>query len=567
MKAFRKRKAFLYIYAKPINMTVKLLFAGAAALFCSASFSQNLVLDSDFGSAGKTLTSFGVDDSILATLALQPDGKIVACGSYYRYNPAPNSYPHVINQVALSRYNPDGSIDTGFGTNGKAIIPVGADYENENNTVHILNDGKILVMANYAGGTLPFNMIDDYVLIRFNSNGTPDTGFGINGIVKIDYPNSLGGSYDRSCAMQVQADNKIIIGGYSNQPSFTSSLPDFAISRFNADGSKDLGFGTNGISRANFGNVPNNIADTEDMLTDLRIQADGKIIACGSTGDLDNNDVALVRFNANGSIDTAFGTDGHVVTDFGLHGTSATSLELQPDGKIVAVGNYFYNDDQNYKMIAARYNPDGSLDNTFGVGGKVMAEDGSSNPKALAFNSHLMGDGKIVLIGCVSNTTDTATASLLRLNTDGSYDTSFGNNGFLHVDVASNSVAYDLLELADGKIILGGSTGFDNVTSQFVLWKLEEPGLSAIKFASSAFSIAPNPFDDYINVDFNLLQGALLSFELNDSNGRLVGNLAEKKLFDAGKNSFHMNMPNLPEGIYFLKISDGANTTSVKLVK
>ena len=154
-------------------MKIKLLFAASCLLCFAVSRGQNLVLDTDFGINGKTVTSFGTDDSILATLALQPDGKILACGSYYKYDSNLGANPSNINQIAVSRFNADGSLDTTFGIDGKILVPFGANRENENNNIFVLNDGKFLIRANNYVNNFPSPSTENYVLLKYNSNGTP----------------------------------------------------------------------------------------------------------------------------------------------------------------------------------------------------------------------------------------------------------------------------------------------------------------------------------------------------------------------------------------------------------
>jgi len=158
--------------------------------------------------------------------------------------------------------------------------------------------------------------------VRYNANGSLDTSFGTGGIVTTP----IGNSNDAS-ALGIQSDGKIVVaGGSSNGSNY-----DFALVRYNTNGSLDTSFGTGGIV-----NTP--VGSSNDYARTLGIQSDGKIVAAGDSSNGSKNDFALVRYNANGSLDTSFGTGGIVTTPVGSSG-GAYALAIQSDGKIVAAGS------------------------------------------------------------------------------------------------------------------------------------------------------------------------------------------------------------------------------------
>ena len=261
----------------------------------------------------------------------------------------------------------------------------------------------------------------------------------------------------------------------------------------------------------------------------------------------------------------SFGTNGRVITEISPDNDGAETLQILPDGKFIVAGNRFYNNDDNEQIIVAKYNNNGTLDTSYGSEGKVFVDDGSSLQNDVAFNSRLMPDGKLLLIGA-SDVID-SDSLVLRLNADGSQDATFGANGFLSFDAGPNGYSSDLLLQPDGKIVLGGSSGYDTGSNQFTLWRLENSNLDSKKFMKSSFSVAPNPFNETLDVTFNLTQTANLSFELDDLIGRSVTKFSDK-ISASGKNSIHLNMPeNISKGIYFLHISDGKETISIKVTK
>ena len=245
-------------------------------------------------------------------------------------------------------------------------------------------DGKI-ILAGYIG-----NGSSDPVLIRYNADGKIDTSFGNSG--KIDGT----GGY----AAALQSDGKIVVGGriYIKTGNNTSKFY-LALSRYNSDGSLDNSFGTDGRFLQQTENFKGNISS-------IGIQDDGKIVVAGylwrhRKGTTSNqDDLTVVRFNTDGSLDTSFGDGGQVVTPLSNNGDNqATGLTIQPNGKIVVSGYIEKRLDNSWNRQTAivAYNPDGTLDNSFGTNGQVMASLQSeyNATNVIATQS----DGNIVVIG------------------------------------------------------------------------------------------------------------------------------------------------------------------------
>jgi len=533
-----------------------------AIMVLAANFIDAQNLDTTFGTNGKTITSFGPAESNLNTIVLQPDGKILACGSYYTYVSNPFS---ISNQVALSRYNADGSPDVEFGALGKVLLPIGSDADNENNTVKVLSDGKILVMANNTVRVTQFGTTNDYALLKFNQNGTPDNSFGNNGILFVNYA----GHFNRALAMAVQADQKIVLVGNSEQIS-TSDYGNFVAVRLNADGSKDTTFGNNGRADFNFGTVISTSQPTADHSETVTVQPDGKILIGGySAEESQPAKAALLRLNSDGTPDETFGFNGRATTAFDNHVT-ITSIQLWPDGKILASGTYFYNDDSNTKIFATKYHADGSLDATFGNDGKVILYSNYNDPMFVSMASLLQSDGKILVSGWGANGNDNHDeifdALVIRLNADGSADTGFGNNGYLWSGFGQDMIANDLLLQPNGKLLLGGTTTAVNTANEFILWRYEDVNLASRQFDEAKFIVSPNPFRNILNVDFKMTQNELLSFELIDQTGRRIEQLYSGN-FNIGQNSKQFELPQLPNGIYFLNISGRQISKTIPIVK
>ncbi len=332
--------------------------------FAVARYNSDGTLDTSFSADGEVITDFGGED-YGTSVAIQSDGKIVVAG--YGSSGGPEDF-------AIVRYNTDGSLDTSFDTDGKLLIDFGR-YEN-GKALAIQTDGKIVLAGNsVAAGGLAANIN----LVRLNTNGSLDTTFDSDGKVTTDI-----GPNDDALSIAIQSDGKIIIGGGSD----ASGSLETTLIRYNSNGSLDTTFNSDGIALINF-------AISNDAAYSVAIQSDEKIIAAGYA-DLGGQVVfALLRLNANGSLDTTFDTDGKVTTNFGSFYDGAYSVALQTDGKIIASG-YSSNGSQDF-FATARYNTTGSLDTTFDTDGKITTAFGSlgDSAKAVAIQS----DGKFVVAG------------------------------------------------------------------------------------------------------------------------------------------------------------------------
>jgi uncharacterized delta-60 repeat protein len=272
---------------------------GGAAGFALARYLPNGSLDASFDGDGKLTTDLGVSYGVV----LQPDGKIVAAG-------------RGAGGFALARYNADGSLDTSFDGDGKRTTDFGGGWACG---VALQSDGKIVAVGSAPG----FGGEGDFALARYNANGSIDTSFSGDGTQTTD----LGGDEGAS-DIGIQPDGKIVAVGSSY--SFIGSSTTAVVARYSSAGSLDPGFGTL------FAGLQLTSVSGTDAAGGVALQPDGKIVAVGATID----DLLLARYNANGSPDAAFSDDGTQTTDFG-GGDGAGGIALQPDGKIVAAGTTY----------------------------------------------------------------------------------------------------------------------------------------------------------------------------------------------------------------------------------
>jgi uncharacterized delta-60 repeat protein len=356
----------------------KIVVAGVSSGdFAVGRYNSDGSLDSTFGSGGIVTTDFNGPSDHAYDVALQPDGKIVVAGWAANVS---------LTDFGVVRYNTDGSLDSSFGAGGK----VTTDFQNDNDSAYavaIQSDGKIVVAGDVAIGGLFY-----FGIVRYNSNGALDSSFGVGGKLHhfpFGYAQDVG----------IQADGKIISAGRVT----TSGDEEFALARYNPDGSFDTTFNGTGEVVTDFNGLP-------DECEAIGIQSDGKIVAVGRARTGGPDDFGIARYNSNGTLDTTFGTSGTVTTDFFGAGDGAYSVAIDADGKIVVAGYA-----ENFGPLdtaVVRYNSDGSIDTEFGNSGKAIFDYAASNDWANGVS--LQSDRKIVVAG-ISNDPDQSFA-LARLD-------------------------------------------------------------------------------------------------------------------------------------------------------
>jgi len=381
------------------------------------SFGSSSSIDPSAGTSFKVTTAVGAGADYGRGVAIQADGKVVVAGEDGA-------------DFATVRYQTNGILDTSFDTDGKVTTNFG--NTDAAKSVIVQSDGKIIV-----GGSAYDGSKYNFALARYKSDGSLDTTFDSDGKVTTSF-----GSYDSEVyAVIVQSDGKIVAAGYANN----GTDKDFALARYNADGSLDFAFDSDGKVTAPVGSG-------DDWGWGVDLQADSKIVVAGRSYNGSNWDFSLARFNTNGSIDSTFDSDGVTMTGF-TGDDYATSVKVQSDGGIV-VGGYS-NGSGNFAL--ARYNADGSLDTSFDFDGKVSTDFSNSNDEC--YSIALQSNGKIVAAGYSGNTNDFA---LARYNSDGSLDSSFGSGGKVNTSISSGyDVSDAVVILSDGKILAAGYSNND----------------------------------------------------------------------------------------------------------
>jgi uncharacterized delta-60 repeat protein len=384
--------------------------------------------------------------------------------------------------AANGAFAAQGDLDLSFDGDGTVTTDNGGTTGEQILDIAIQSDGKII-----AVGLVFIDSVARNVLVRYNVNGSIDSSFGTNGKVVIESVFTP--------KLALQPNGKIVLVGSSGTSPNTNSY----VARLNSDGSFDTTFNGTGA-------VTLDLRGTDDRLSSVKIQPDGKILVGGTSNRPapdSRGDFAIIRFNADGSLDTALDGDSKVFTMIPPTGESAgiADLAVQPDGKILAAGSVSIvdtpGDDPDPIFAIARYNADGSLDTTFDGDGvanprflPASANNGTST--SIPTNIFVKNDGKILVVGRASTCcgpVPTNRTAIVQFNANGSLDTAFADNGKgLITSVSGRDAAIQ----ADNKIVIAGTTGIINRINAAVV-RLTANGTLDFTFGGDGQSVIETP--------------------------------------------------------------------------
>jgi uncharacterized delta-60 repeat protein len=412
------------IYASQVMADGRIIVAGISTNggntdFALARYTVGGILDTTFNGNGgnPVITDFNGGNDQANSLVLQIDGKIVVAGFTATIPVAPAS---PVYSFAVARYNTDGSLDTTFGTGGQVDADAGAA-----NSVLVDSNGKIVVV----GGTTPIanptflNSTSltngSFKVVRYNTDGSSDATF--NGGSVTTTITSLATSY-YGCASSaaLDASGKIVVAGSVSPNSGVNSY--FAVARYTSTGILDATFGTGGMVLTSFTGY--------DTVKSVMIQTDGKIVVAGNTGNGYSSQIAIARYNTNGTLDTTFGTGGKVTTT--IAGYDVANSVIQLDGVILVAGSSSNGSNSNFAL--ACYNPNGSLNTNFTSTGTLTTDFFGSTDAVQSLA--VLGSGEIVAAGYANNGTQNEFAvarylvggslNPVNVTTPYSYNTSYG---------------------------------------------------------------------------------------------------------------------------------------------
>ncbi len=439
-------------------------YDGGYLRFASARYNSDGTLDSSFDSDGIKTTKIGSFDVEARSIVIQNDEKIVVAGVANRDRPS--------STLVVVRYNSDGTPDSTFDVDGISVLPDGYHLGLSTLPVQcaaLQSNGKI-VIAGYSGTSGN----SDFFAARLNTDGTLDNTFDNDGIVITD----INSSEDNAGSVLIQSDGKFLIAGTASWSPSSGFYSKFVVARYNVDGTPDNSFADSGI-------LQDNITTKSTSFTKSELQPDGKIISVGKTWNGTDYDFLVARFNNNGKVDSSFNANGQRITDLGGD-DNVLSVFIQNDQKIILLGS------SNSLFAMSRYNSDGTLDQTFHGDGKFILDFG------LPFSSiKVQDDGKIILAGVTYDGINNSQIALVRLNSDGTPDNSFGNSGKilddLGIDILNNITP---VIQSDGKIVLA-ARAYINSQDHIIVVRYNANGTIDNSFASNGIQTAIYGDDNY----------------------------------------------------------------------
>jgi uncharacterized delta-60 repeat protein len=435
----RSRKSALGVTVVALLLGVLAAPAPVAAGLTAGS------LDATFGTGGIRRDDFGSTE-VARGLAVQPDGRIVVAGTGCGAD------------ILVARYTSAGVSDPGFSGDGWTCVDVGAGSADQGEEVFVLGDGKLLVAGTSAG---------NFALVRLNPDGSPDPTFDGDGRATYDF-----GANEQLTDATLAPDGKVVLAGTSEHPGCANIGPgtevDTALARVNvADGSLDPSFGSGGRVLVENGQVHRTRA--------VAVQRDGAVVIGGSIASCSRVSIFyfLMRLTPTGQPVPAFSPHPQIST------TSVNDIVIQGDGKIVAAIDSFVgpatSPERNDAFYVLRLNPDGSHDNTFdgdGIAVVLFGEGTNATANAVV----VQPDGKILVGGSLTPSQGgPGDFALARFNPDGSLDATFGAGGRVITDLGGNDSLLALALQPDSKLVAAGTSDGNVALARYLLGSAAPP--------------------------------------------------------------------------------------------
>jgi uncharacterized delta-60 repeat protein len=512
--------------------------------FILVRYNTTGVLDNTFANSGIATTHLG--ESFYASLSsiMQNDGKIIAAG-YYKNPSVANDY-----DFSVYRFNEDGSQDNTFGSNGFTETRL-ENSDEIGRSIALQSDGKIIV-----AGSATFSAYTKFALARYNPNGVLDLNFGTSGIASF----FVGNSNDAARSVAIQSDGMIVAAGYTLN---VNNNKDIAVIRYDPSLGLDVAFGTNGIVKTPVGNG-------DDVANAIAIQNDGKIIVAGSTYNGSSFDIALARYNKNGTPDGTFGTNG-IVIYHSVYSKEANTLALQSDGKIVVAGYGFNGSDNDFTLV--RFSSAGVLDNTFGTNGAVLTPVGSGNDQVYSIT--IQSDGKI-LAGGESARGSLSDFAIARYNKNGTPDITFGTNGLVVTPIGNSISSVNSIFEKNEKVLVSGSSSDGGSYSVLTLARYtisQITGITEPKTVENTNSIMlqqnyPNPFKTNTKIVYDIPASGLVTLKIYKFTGQEIITLVNLEQ-TPGQYEVDFDAAGLDSGVYYyvLKVGDKSKTRTMIVSK
>ncbi len=550
--------------------------------FSAVRYNTNGSLDTSFDADGKVIASIETYSCTAVAAVCLADGKIILGGSAQNTDGS-RSY------FALIRLKSNGAVDSTFGTNGRVttFVRTGSGYD-ECRSIVLQSDGKI-VAAGYSDTTISSVHYYHVAVVRYNTDGSLDNTFSGDGKLTT----SIGGNEDYGMSAAIQSDGKIVVAG-----TVKLTNKDFAVVRYNTDGTLDNTFGTAGI-------VTTAVGTGDDNGKSVAIQSDGKIVVAGYASMTGSTDFAVVRYDASGVLDPTFHSNGKSTTDIIFNSyDAAQSVAIQSDGKIVVAGsviksNIYY----TYDFALVRFTTSGYLDATFGLSGKVITAFGSETVSAQAISAVIQSNGAIVAAGYAGGNIDfavaryrlavplpveltsfTASPAKNGITLNWKTATEVNNYGF-EVErraVSDRHLAWTKIGFVEGNGTTNAPKSYsftDKSANGIISYRLKQIDRDGkIEYSQTVEVTAaitpkeftleqnyPNPFNPTTTINYQLSANSFTSLKIYDAIGREVETLVNE-VKDAGYYSVQFDGTKYSSGVYFAKLSSLGKTQIRKLM-
>ncbi len=539
------------------NLQGKLIYSVLVTLLtvCNLNAYSQYELDTEFGINGYASALWedevNPDADAFASpsgLVEQPDGKIIAAGMFdYLYQVEGDDYLYPGNGVSIARWNSDGTLDNSFGLNGTVTLKEINDQHNiECETLILQEDGKIVI----GGAFYHIGEVGDFefYMARYNTDGSLDESFGNAGFVQSSTQELKEFSARKLIRL---SDDRLLLAVNVCSAAFEDTR--IAFYCFNSDGSVDESFGE-------AGNLIINPTDLAERVTSIYETPDGKIIFCGhgETG-FEQCDFLVGRINSNGTLDETFGTDGltYVPTTEGAY-NMAEAIDLQEDNKIIVTGNSsdWFMSLSSYAMT--RLNADGSIDESFGNNGAIVV---SAEQDLWCGDAVLVDDNdEIYLAGYAKENEYETSIAILGFNANGTTNTEFGENGVVNQQFGfNNQKGKTLIKSSDGNIFVACDyVENDNSGGGFMLIRYKKvvtTNNDAIN-SKTTIRVYPNPTNSYICIE---TEHDNTDVEIVNVTGQIV--ITKRDYFKGS----YIDISSLDNGVYFVRTSK--NEKIMKLIK
>ena len=530
-------------------------------------------MDSSFGINGRAATNTP-DGGIggINKIIVLPDGKILAVGIAYPVSPN-------IGNIALVRYENDGSVDSSFGTNGIVFTTLNVNLRVSGAGVD--ENGHIIV----AGNTIKnYNDLESTYVVKYNADGSLDKSFANGGIKRYVYEMEVD-----IRAVKIQQDNKILVAG---RYEYLSAYSKFMVTRYMPDGTPDNSFGNNGIATIGF---DENVLGLD--LYDMQLQPDGKILTAGyiavsRVAPYTPKHTVIARFNADGKPDAGFGINGYTITKYTDFSSEIRSIVVQPNGKIVGAGAMYLTtgNGANADFALVQYTDRGIVDSSFGENGTTVTPIEGT---AWIYGAALQ-DNKIIAAGYTNLTTPPSSPFVVARyfgDTEGP-----GNNnpkyvrikkwlhryGFTWNDFPGRNISYYAVQRSsNGNSFTEIARLFSRNNQQQFSYADAAPltgdnyyrlaavsadgavtysNVLAISNNTATVKVYPNPAKNNLQIE-GLSATEKTKLVISDLNG--VARMSAV----ANSSSYNWNISSLKPGNYILRITNGSNVVTKKFLK